>query len=104
MPAYKNSLPSYYPRFNKLSSDRDEIMFIMALFALFLPTFSLASPLERQTSLCPWNGVKNADNFTLLAVFKADNGRIREPLALGSNGLPNPSCVSWLGVLTLLFP
>jgi len=71
-------------------------MFTMALFASFLATFSLASPQGRQTSLCPWNGIANADNFTLLAVFKTDN-RTREPLALGSNGLPDPSSLAWLG-------
>jgi hypothetical protein len=98
----KTSLPLYFPRFNEPSSDRDEIMFTMAFFALFIATFSLASPLGRQTSLCPWNGITNADNFTLLAVFKTDNGT-REPLALGSNGLPNPSSLAWLGVFMLLF-
>ena len=77
-------------------------MFTVALFASFLATFSLVSTLGRQTSLCPWNGIANADNFTLLAVFKADNG-IREPLALGSNGLPGPSSLAWLGVFILLF-
>jgi hypothetical protein len=97
----KTSLPLYFPRFNEHSSDRDEIMFTMAFFASFLVTFSLASPLGRQKSLCPWNGITNADNFTLLAVFKTDNG-IREPLALGSNGLPDPSSLAWLGVFMLL--
>lgn len=79
-------------------------MFTMAFFASFIATFSLplASPLGRQTSLCPWNGISNADNFTLLAVFKTDSGT-REPLALGSNGLPNPSSLAWLGVFMLLF-
>ncbi|KAI0271046.1 hypothetical protein BGY98DRAFT_216949 [Russula aff. rugulosa BPL654] len=41
----------------------------------------------------------NAGNFTLLAVFKMDNGT-REPLVLGSNGPddgPNPSSLAWLG-------
>ncbi len=102
MPAYKTSLPLYLPRFNERSSDRDKIMFTMAFFASFLATFSLASRLGRETSHCPWNGIANAHNFTLLAVFKPDNG-IREPLALGSNGLPNPSCLAWLGVFMLLF-
>ena len=74
----------------------------MALFASFLATFSLAAPLGRQTALCPWNGIANAGNFTLLAVFKTDN-HIREPLALGSNGLPDPSSLAWLGVFMLLF-
>lgn len=68
----------------------------LAFFASFLATFSLASPPGRQTSLCPWNGIANADNFTLLAVFKTDN-HIREPLALGSNGLPDPSSLARLG-------
>jgi hypothetical protein len=77
-------------------------MFTMAFFASFLATFTLASPLERQTSLCPWNGIASADNFTLLAVFKTDHS-IREPLALGSNGLPDPSSLAWLGVFMLLF-
>jgi hypothetical protein len=76
-------------------------MFTMALFASYLATFSLASPQGRQTSLCPWNGIANADNFTLLAVFKTDNA-IREPLALGSNALPDPD-LAWLGVFTPLF-
>jgi hypothetical protein len=74
----------------------------MTFFASFLATFSLASLLGRQASHCPWNGVANADNFTLLAVLKTDNG-IREPLALGSNGLPCPSSLAWLGVFMLLF-
>jgi hypothetical protein len=77
-------------------------MFTIPLFASFLATFSLASPLGRQTTLCPWNGVPNADNFTLLAVFKTDNS-IRKPLALGSNGPPDPSPLSLLGVFMLLF-
>ena len=77
-------------------------MFAVAFLASFLATFSLASPLGRQTSLCPWNGIANANNFTLLAVFKTDNA-IREPLALGSNGLPGPGSLTWLGVFTLLF-
>jgi hypothetical protein len=77
-------------------------MFTMAFFASFLATFSLASSLGPQTSPCPWNSVTNADNFTLLAVFKTDNG-IREPLALGSNGPSDPSCLAWLGVFMLLF-
>jgi hypothetical protein len=74
----------------------------MTFFASFLATFALASSLGLQTSPCPWNGVANADNFTLLAVFKTDNG-IREPLALGSNGQSNPSSLAWLGVFKLLF-
>jgi hypothetical protein len=102
MQRIKASLPLYFPQFNEHSSDRDEIMFTMAFFASFLVTFSLASPLGRQTSLCPWNGITNADNFTLLAVFKTDNN-IREPLALGSNGLPDPSSLALLGVFMLLF-
>jgi len=77
-------------------------MFSMAFFASFLATFSLASLLGRQTSHCPWNGIADADNFTLLAVFKTDNG-IREPLALGSNGLPDPSSLAWLGVFMPFF-
>ena len=88
-------------------SDELEIMFTMTFFfALFLlATSSLASPPENQTPHCPWNGVANADNFTLLAVFKTDNGT-REPLALGSNRLPDPQATSprasWLGVFTML--
>jgi hypothetical protein len=104
MPAYKNKVcpPLYFPRFDEHRSDRDEIMLTMALFASILATFSLASALGSQTPPCPWNGVANADNFTLLAVFKTDNGT-REPLALGSNGLPDPSSLAWLGVLIPLF-
>ena len=73
--------------------------YIAILVASFLATLSLASPVARQTSLCPWNGVPNASNFTLLSVSKADNS-VQKPLALGSNGLPAPSSVAWLGVLT----
>jgi len=77
-------------------------MLNMALIASFLAVFSPASPVEYQTSGCPWNGVANADNFTLLAVFKTDNA-IRKSLALGSNGQPDPSSLAWLGVFMLPF-
>jgi hypothetical protein len=97
MPAYKNKSALYFPRFDEHSSDRDEIMLFMVFFASFLVTFTLASSMGARSSPCPWNSVTNADNFTLLAVYKTDNG-IREPLALGSNGLPNPSSLAWLGV------
>ena len=80
-------------------------MFTIAFFASFLATFSLASSFVSQTSPCPWNGVASAGNFTLLAVFKMDNGT-REPLVLGSNGPDdgfNPSSLAWLGVFILPF-
>ena len=102
MPAYKNKSALCLPRFNEHSSDHDEIMFSMVFFASFLVTFILASSMGAQSSPCPWNSVTSADNFTLLGVYKTDNG-IREPLALGSNGLSNPSSLAWLGVFTLLF-
>lgn len=70
-------------------------MFTLAiLVASFLATLSLSSPLARQTSVCPWNGVPNASNFTLLSVSKAETG-VQKPLALGSNG--HPASVAWLG-------
>jgi len=72
-------------------------MFALAFIALSLATLALASPVERQTSLCPWNGVPDASNFTLLAAFKSDNN-IRKPLAIGSNVLSNSSDYAWLGV------
>ncbi|KAI9453021.1 hypothetical protein BJY52DRAFT_1290936 [Lactarius psammicola] len=74
-------------------------MFPLAiLVAPFLATLSLASPVARQTSqsLCPWNGVPNTSNFTLVSVSKADSS-IQKSLALGSNGLPPPRSVGWLG-------
>ncbi|KAH9166036.1 hypothetical protein EDB89DRAFT_259404 [Lactarius sanguifluus] len=61
-----------------------------------LAALSSASPVARQAPVCPWNGVPNASNFTLLSVSKADNS-VRKPLALGSNGLPSPSSAAWLG-------
>jgi len=69
------------------------------LAASFLATLSLASPTNvaqqtlRQTSLCPWNGVPNASNFTLLSVSKADTG-FQRPLALW---FPVLSAVAFLG-------
>jgi hypothetical protein len=101
MPAYKNK-STFLRDSTNTAQTATKIMFTMAFFASFLATFSLASPPGRQTSLCPWNGIANAHNFTLLAVFKKDNG-IREPLALGSNGLSDPTSLAWLGVFTLLF-
>jgi hypothetical protein len=79
--------------------DSDSSMLALALIALFLATPSLASPVGRQTSLCPWNGVPNANNFTLLAVFKTDTS-IQKPLALGSSVFPGFSSLAWLGVFT----
>ena len=102
MPAYKNKSALCFPRFDEHGSDRDEVMFSMGFFASFLVAFTLASSVGAQSSPCPWNSVTSADNFTLLAVYKTDNG-IREPLALGSNGLPNRSSLAWLGVFVLLF-
>jgi len=72
-------------------------MFSLAFIASFLATLSLASPAERQTSLCPWNGVPDANNFTLLAVSKSDT-KIRKPLAIGSNVSSYSSNYAWLGV------
>ncbi|KAH9976075.1 hypothetical protein BJV74DRAFT_172645 [Russula compacta] len=46
--------------------------------------------------LCPWNGVVDASNFTLLAVFKTD-ASIQKPLALGSDDLPGHSSFASLG-------
>jgi len=67
-------------------------MFTTGVFTSFLllATFSLASPMRRQTSLCPWNGIPDAANFTLLAVFKSNNS-IQKPLAVG---LPDPSSLA----------
>ena len=72
---------------------------LAAVVVCLLATLSLASPATQQTFFCPWNGVPNSSNFTLLSVSKADTS-IQKPLALGSNGLPAPSYVAWLGVLT----
>jgi hypothetical protein len=67
-------------------------MFALAFIALSLSTLSLASPAivgRDQTPLCPWNGVPDANNFTLLAVFKTDFN-VQKPLALSS--------LAWIGV------
>jgi hypothetical protein len=69
---------------------------IRVIVAFSLATLILASPVARQASLCPWNGVPNASNFTLLSVSKTETS-VQKPLALGSNGLPAPSSVAWLG-------
>ena len=74
--------------------------FLAILLLSSLATLSFASPVARQTSLCPWNGVPDASNFTLLSVSKAD-ASIQKTLALGLNGLPAPSSVAWLGVIIL---
>ncbi|KAI0268357.1 hypothetical protein BC834DRAFT_968546 [Gloeopeniophorella convolvens] len=71
-------------------------MFTPALIVAALAAFASASPMKRQTATCPWNGVPNESNFTLLAVYDSDNS-IRKPLALGMNGLPASTVVSWLG-------
>ncbi|KAH9059076.1 hypothetical protein EDB87DRAFT_1685025 [Lactarius vividus] len=76
-------------------------MFPLALVTSLLAALSLASPVVRQTPVCPWNGVPNASNFTLLSVSRADNS-VRKPLALGSNGLPSPSSAAWLGTADLV--
>jgi len=73
-------------------------MFALAFVALSLSTLSLASPAivgRDQTPLFPWNGVPDANNFTLLAVFKKDSN-VQKPLALGS--------LAWIGVRPLLHP
>ena len=72
------------------------------LVASFLAALTLASPVARQASICPWNGVPNASNFTLLSVSKTETS-VQKPLALGLNGLPAPSSVAWLGVFTPFF-
>jgi len=63
------------------------------LVVSFLATLTLASPVARQASLCPWNGVPNASNFTLLSVSRTDTS-VQKPLALG---LAAHSSVAWLG-------
>ena len=72
-------------------------MFALAFIALFLAALSLASPTERQTSLCPSNGVPDANNFTLLAAFKS-NTTIQKPLAIGLDVSSYSSNYAWLGV------
>ena len=76
-------------------------MFALALVASFFATLSLVLPANlsagSQTSLCPWNGVPNADNFTLLAVFKADNN-VQKSLVLGSAVEPSFSSLARIGV------
>ncbi|KAN0138196.1 hypothetical protein V8E53_004085 [Lactarius tabidus] len=69
--------------------------YLAILVISFFATLSLASPVARQTSLCPSNGTPNASNFTLLAVSKTDPS-VQTPLALGSNGLTDDS-TSYLG-------
>ena len=75
----------------------DNTMLPLAFIASFLTALSLASPAERQTPLCPWNGVPDADDFTLLAVSKS-NTNIRKPLAIGSNVSSYSSNYAELGV------
>jgi hypothetical protein len=82
-------------------------MFVLAFVASSLATLTLASPQspkERQTPLCPWNGVPDANNFTLLATSKSDTN-IQKPLAIASDALSNSSDYAWLGVcITTLLP
>ncbi|KAI0306115.1 hypothetical protein B0F90DRAFT_1696130 [Multifurca ochricompacta] len=70
-------------------------MFLVTFVASSFAMLSLASPVGRQTAVCPWNGVPNASNFVLLAVSRVDTS-IRKPLALVLNGLPGSS-TAWLG-------
>jgi hypothetical protein len=82
---------------------RIPVMSYLAILVIsFLATLSLASPVARQTSLCPSNGTPNASNFTLLAVSKTDPS-VQTPLALGSNGLTDDS-TSYLGVFPPFLP
>ena len=69
-------------------------MFTFALVASFFATLSLASHVGRQQSACPSNGVKNASNFTLLAVVKSDT-KIQKPLAIKLPSIPE---TTWLAV------
>ena len=85
------------------STQKERIMsYLSILMVSFLATLSLASPVVRQTTLCPWDGTPNASNFTLLSVSKA-NTSVQKPLALGSNGYPTLSSETWLGVSTFFF-
>lgn len=71
-------------------------MLALAFVALSMSTLSLASPAivgRGQTPLCPWNGIPDANSFTLLAVFKADSN-VQKPLALSS--------LAWIGVRPLI--
>ena len=76
-------------------------MFAVAFIASFLATLSLALSGGSPMHLCPWNGVADASNFTLLAVFKTD-ASIQKPLALRSGDLGHSSFAS-LGVCILPF-
>jgi hypothetical protein len=75
------------------------MMFSLALITSFLITLSLAAPAARQTSLCPSNGVPDANKFTLLAVSKTDTN-IQKPLALGLDDEPTYVPLGWIGVLS----
>jgi hypothetical protein len=78
-------------------------MFALPLVASFFATLSLPvvslTIAGRQTPLCPWNGVPNANNFTLLAVFKTDDN-VEKPLALGSTIEPGFGSLAWIGVFS----
>ena len=76
-------------------------MFALPLVASFFATLSLVSlaGAGSQTPLCPWNGVPNANNFTLLAVFKTDDN-VQKPLVLGSTIAPSFSSLAWIGVFS----
>ena len=69
-------------------------MFAFASLIPFLATLSVASPLGRQTSLCPSGGLPDSNRFTLRAVDKADT-TVQKPLALSSSTL--------IGVFSQLF-
>ena len=71
--------------------------YLAILVASFLATLSLGSPVARQTSVCPLNGIPNTTNFTLLAVSKADT-TVKKPLALGYPA-PTETLVVFLGVI-----
>ena len=72
--------------------------YLTILVVSFLVTLSLGSPVARQTSLCPSNGVPNATKFTLLAVSKADTN-VKKPLALGFPAPISTVPEAFLGVI-----
>jgi hypothetical protein len=76
-------------------------MFTLPLVASFFVTLALVSLASAgsQTPRCPWNGVPNANNFTLLAIFKTENN-IQKPLVLGSTIEPGFSSLAWIGVFS----
>ncbi|KAF8261719.1 hypothetical protein EI94DRAFT_1809856 [Lactarius quietus] len=69
--------------------------YLVTFVVSFLATLSVASPVARQTSVCPSGGSANASNFTMLAVSKTNTSDQRS-VGLGSVGLSLLGSVGWL--------